>query len=150
MNVRFVGIAVLVFAAACTPAPEPVAASTDAAAATPSSPYDAPNELFEAVEPTIFGITAAPTVWDVLAPVGRRSPEGPEGRQRTDLRVRNEAGGAVADLVQSGLLDDAVESEHLRLELRLEPEGWFVTNAYVRQICRRGEDAGKWTKAPCP
>jgi hypothetical protein len=132
------------FAAAC------VAGEGDSGADAAASPFDAPHESFLAVEPTELGVIAAPTIWDALAPVGRRAPEGLEGDQRSELRVVKGGGGYFADIVQSGLLDDSIMAEHVRLELRLEPEGWFATNAWRRWQCRRGESPGRWTNVPCP
>ncbi len=140
-----VPVAAALAAAACV-APE-IMDDGDAGAA---SLFDAPNRLFMGVEPSVLGLTGAPTVWEVLAPIGRRSPEGLEADQRTDLRIRMEGDAVRADIVQSGLLDDAVAAEQVRLYLRLDSEGWWVANAYVRQKCRRGADAGAWTNEPCP
>jgi len=56
----------------------------------------------------------------------------------------------IADVIRSGLVDDSVRADHVRVEFRREPEGWFPTNAFRREQCRRGPDAGRWSAAPCP
>jgi hypothetical protein len=111
--------------------------------------FAAPNDEFEAVEPTVFRIIGAPTVWDALAPLGQSfAPEG-AGPALT-VRIRVSGNDQVADVLRTDLADDAINSQHIRIEFRREPEGWYPTNAYVRQKCRRGPDPEIWTRAPCP
>ena len=111
--------------------------------------FAAPNEEFEPVEPTIFRIVGAPTVWDALAPLGRSFE--PEGRDPTfTARIRVSGEDQIADILRTGLADDAVGTEHIRIEFRREPDGWYPTNAYERQKCRRGPSPDTWTRAPCP
>ena len=125
------------------PAPPP-AVSAD------GTPWSAPNSDFEAVEPTIFGIIGAATVWDALAPIGRSSLESTEGSPGLKVNVRAEGEGFVADVIRSGLADDAVGDEHVRIEFRREVDGWYPTNAYRRHTCRRAADPEQWSTNPCP
>lgn len=109
----------------------------------------APNEEFEAVEPTVFGIIGAPTVWDALAPLGRSfEPEGAD--PALIVRIRVSGDNQIADIVRTALADDAINAEHIRIAFRREPEGWYPTNAYVRRKCRRAPDPETWTPAQCP
>ena len=111
--------------------------------------FAAPNEEFEAVEPTVFRIIGAPTVWDALAPLGRSfEPEGADPTLIVQIRVSGS--DQIVDVLRTSLADDAISSEHIRIEFRREPEGWYTTNAYVRQKCRRGPAPEIWTLAPCP
>lgn len=115
----------------------------------PTDVFAAPNEEFEAVEPTIFHIIGAPTVWDALAPIGQSFA--PEGSDPTlTVRIRVSGNDRTADVLRTSLADDAISSEHIRIEFRHEPEGWYATNAYVRQKCRRGPNPEVWTRASCP
>lgn len=114
-----------------------------------SEVWNAPNSELEAVEPTIFQIVGAPTVWDALAPLGRAF-EGGEGAPTLTVHFRTEGDGQVADIVRTGLADDSLGSEHIRIEFRREPEGWYPTNAYRRHTCRRASDPQLWSSAPCP
>jgi len=111
--------------------------------------FAATNEEFEPVEPTVFGIIGAPTVWDALAPVGQSfEPEG--ANPALTVRIRVSGDDRTADVLRTSLADDAISSEHIRIEFRREPEGWYATNAYVRQKCRRGPNPEVWTRASCP
>lgn len=111
--------------------------------------FAAPNEEFEPVEPTVFRIIGAPTVWDALAPLGHSFE--PEGADPTlTLRIRASGGDQIVDVLRTSLADDAINSEHIRIEFRREPEGWYPTNAYARRKCRRAPDPEIWTRAPCP
>jgi hypothetical protein len=116
---------------------------------TATDVFAAPNEEFEPVEPTVFSIIGAPTVWDALAPLGQSfEPEGAD--PALTVRIRVSGDDQIADVLRTSLADDAINSEHIRIEFRREPEGWYATNAYVRQKCRRGPDPEIWTRAPCP
>ena len=107
----------------------------------------APNSDFTAIEPSEVGVSAAPTVLDALAPL--LGPEVTEGAS-VSLSVRETGNEAVADLVQSGMLDDSVSAGHVRIEFRREADGWYPTNAYRRSQCARGGGAGLWTAGLCP
>jgi hypothetical protein len=109
-----------------------------------------PADRFVAVEPAEVGVVGAPTIWEALAPIGKRTPEGEEGDQTINIAVRKDAGIYVADVVRTGLLDDSVAADHVRIQFRREPEGWLPTNAYRRHECRRGRNAGKWGTEACP
>lgn len=110
--------------------------------------FAAPNGEFEAVEPTVFGIIGAPTVWDALSPLGQSfEPEGAD--PALTVRIRVSGNDQIAEILRTDLADDAIDSEHIRIEFRREPEGWYPTNAYLRHTCRRG-DPEVWTRAPCP
>jgi hypothetical protein len=107
----------------------------------------APNSGFTAIEPSEVGVFGAPTVMEALAPL--LGPEVTEGSS-VSLSVRETGDEAVADLVRSGLADDAVAAGHVRIEFRREPDGWFPVNAYRRSQCARGGQAGQWTTGLCP
>jgi hypothetical protein len=109
-----------------------------------------PPDRFVAIEPTEVGVVGAPTIWEALAPIGKGVPEGEEGDQTINVAVRKDGEIYVADVVRTGLLDDSVAADHVRIQFRREPEGWFPTNAYRRQECRRGRYAGKWGTEACP
>jgi hypothetical protein len=109
-----------------------------------------PADRFVAVEPTEVGVVGAPTIWEALAPIGKGVPEGEEGDQTINVALRKDGEIYVADVVRTGLLDDSVAADHLRIQFRREPEGWFPTNAYRRHECRRGRNAGKWATEACP
>jgi hypothetical protein len=101
----------------------------------------------EPIEPTVAGVTAAPTVWQALEPMARLagSEQGP-----VTVRLRADGANIIADVLREALPDDAVAAEHIRLEFREEPDGWFPTNAWRRVQCRRGDDPGRWTRTACP
>lgn len=149
------------------PAPEPevaeAAATTPAPTLPPVAPdlLSAPNSAFIAIEPTELGVIGAPTVWEALGPLissdAHADPLGQDGtetgaaeRESVHFSMRETGDDAVADIVRSGLLDDSVSAGHVRVEFRREPDGWYPTNAYRRQQCRRGAGAGQWTTELCP
>ena len=123
--------------------------SACATASPPSSDYDATDDQFLAVEPTTLGLIASPTIWQVLEPIAGGTPESTEGNQSLKVYVRKSAGGYQADVIISGLMDDSLMARHVRLDLRKEPEGWFITNALVRYRCYRSETPA-WQTALCP
>ena len=139
---------------ACGPAPEPseetITVSEIPRVEAPESGAEAPDGAFRPIEPTEAGVIGAPTIWMALAPLGATVPEGEEGDQSLSVQIRREDAVYIADVVRSGLLDDSVRADHVRVEFRREPEGWFPTNAFRREQCRRGADAGQWSAAPCP
>jgi hypothetical protein len=148
---------VVLMPGACTPAresPDEAVAAAQAgggdASLDPESGALAPASAFRAIEPTEVGITGAPTIWAALAGLGVTVPEGSEGNQGLSVLVRREGDMYVADVVRTGLLDDSVGSDHVRIEFRREPEGWFPTNAFRRERCRRGAGADQWSAQPCP
>jgi len=49
-----------------------------------------------------------------------------------------------------GIADDSVRGLQMRLGLRASQGGWETIEAGVRRKCRRGNDAGSWTKSVCP
>lgn len=49
-----------------------------------------------------------------------------------------------------GIADDAVQGLQMRLGLRASQGGWETIEAGVRRKCRRGDQAGTWTKNVCP
>jgi hypothetical protein len=107
----------------------------------------APNSAFTAIEPSEVGVFGAPTVMEALEPLF--GPEGAEGAS-AHLSVRETGDNTVADIVRTGLADDAVTAGHVRIEFRREPDGWYPTNAYRRAQCARGPQAGQWTTELCP
>jgi hypothetical protein len=107
----------------------------------------APNGAFTPVEPSVVGVFGAPSVMEALAPL--LGPEVAEGAS-VSLSVRESGEDVIADIVRSGLADDAVSAGHVRLEFRREVDGWYPTNAYRRSQCARGALAGQWTTEPCP
>lgn len=150
--------ALLIGVAACSPpaAPsgevataEPTQAPATSGASVQADSTAVPNTAFKAREPSEIGVQAAPTIWQAIAPLARDTPEGMEGKQELRVIIKRGANGYVADVVDDGLLDDSVATEHHRIEFRREPEGWFATNAYSRWICRRGDNAGQWTTEAC-
>jgi hypothetical protein len=153
-----------IFAAACAPADQP---ASDAAVESASAPapgaetadngsssqsvldiFAASNDAMEPIESTVVGVTAAPTVWQALEPAAGALEEA-EGGPVT-VRLQPDGANIFADILREALPDDAVAAEHIRLEFRREPEGWFATNAWRRVQCRRGDGAGDWTRAVCP
>jgi hypothetical protein len=151
--------ALLMGVAACSPPAAPsgevaTAEPTQAPAPATAAPAQAdasavPAASFKAREPSEIGVQAAPTIWQAIAPLAQNTPEGVEGKQELRVTIKRGANGYVADVVDDGLLDDSVATEHHRIEFRREPEGWFPTNAYSRWICRRGDNAGQWTTEAC-
>jgi hypothetical protein len=109
---------------------------------------EAPNTDFVAIEPTEMGVIGSPDIREALGPLVSAETLG-EG-EVVQLSVRETGETAVADIVRTGLADDAVSGGHVRIEFHREEDGWFPTNAYRRQQCRRGASAGAWTTAPCP
>lgn len=107
----------------------------------------APNALFTAIEPSEVGVLAAPTVMESLDPL--LGPEVTEG-STVYLTVREEGDNVIADIVRSGMADDAVSAGHVRIEFRREADGWYPTNAYRRLQCARGAGPGEWTTGLCP
>jgi hypothetical protein len=107
----------------------------------------APNSAFTAIEPSEVGVFGAPTVMEALEPLF--GPEGAEG-DSAHLSVREAGDSTIADIVRTGLADDAVTAGHVRIEFRREPDGWYPTNAYRRAQCARGPQAGQWTTELCP
>lgn len=112
--------------------------------------WEAPAGEFEAVEPTVFGVVGSPAVWDALAPLGRRGLAADGTPETLDAHIRVEGGGLIADVLHENLADDAISAEHVRIEFRREPEGWFPTNAYRRHKCRRTTEPAAWSTALCP
>lgn len=148
-RVLFVGFAAALTACQRIPEDQPRREPVPAAAAAEEY-WNAPSSAFEAVEPTVFGISGSLRVWDALAPLGRQGPEPGEGNQTLDAHLRVEGEGVVADVLRTDLADDAVSAEHVRIEFRREVDGWYPTNAYLRHKCRRAATPGEWTTAPCP
>lgn len=107
----------------------------------------APNDAFTAIEPSEVGVFGAPAVMEALEPL--LGPEVMEGAD-VSLSVRENGDLAIADVVRTGLQDDAVSGGHVRVEFRREADGWFPVNAYRRTQCARGGEAGQWTAGLCP
>jgi hypothetical protein len=107
----------------------------------------APTSAFVAVEPSEVGISAAETIAQAIEPLA--SPETAEGAD-LHVSVKEEGDNATADIVRSGLADDAIGSAHVRIEFIRSPEGWYPTNAYRRWQCRRAPDPAAWSATPCP
>lgn len=102
----------------------------------------APNDAFTAVEPSEFQVFGAPTVAEAVQPV--------LAGVDVALSIREASDSAIVDVVLGNMEDDALAAQHSRFEFRREPDGWYPTNAYRRQQCRRGELAGQWSASPCP
>ncbi len=49
-----------------------------------------------------------------------------------------------------GIRDDSVGGVQMRFGLRASRGSWEAVEAGMRRKCRRGENAGKWTKDVCP
>jgi hypothetical protein len=107
----------------------------------------APNEAFTAIEPSEVGVFGAPDVMQALDAL--LGPEMTEGG-RLQVSVRESGDEAIADVVRTGMHDDAVAAGHVRIEFRREPDGWRPINAYRRTQCARGGEAGQWTTGLCP
>lgn len=107
----------------------------------------ATNDAFTAIEPSEVGVFGAPAVMEALEPL--LGPEVMEGAD-VSLSVRENGDQAIADVVRTGLQDDAVSGGHVRVEFRREADGWFPVNAYRRTQCARGGEAGQWTAGLCP
>ena len=106
----------------------------------------------------IFGLTGQESLDEAGAMIrSRLSPsEPPEGNYAETLKIYSGEiigldRGAVV-LTQSGLPDDAVETEQHVIEFAIDAEtGAAVATAYgTRQTCRRGSNPGGFTKSPCP
>lgn len=108
---------------------------------------EAPNSAFVAIEPTEIGVIGAPDIREALGPLVSAEALG-EG-EAVQLSVRETGDNAIADIVRTGLADDSVSGGHVRIEFHREEDGWFPTNAYRRNQCRRGANAGAWTTEPC-
>lgn len=106
-----------------------------------------PSTAFVAIEPTEIGVMGSSDIREALAPLISAEALG-EG-EAVQLSVRETNDAAIADVVRTGLADDSVAAGHVRIEFRREEEGWFPTNAYRRQQCRRGAQAGEWTTELC-
>ena len=153
MRVLLCVLAAAMLSACSPPADAPATAPVTTPATTESAtppPWDAPTDAFEAVEPTIFGIIGAATVWDALRPIGREGPDSAEGSQTVTIFIRNDSVHTVADVLQTGLADDAISDQHLRFEFRRDVDGMYPVNAYRRHKCRRAEDPQQWSTSPCP
>jgi hypothetical protein len=110
---------------------------------------DAPNNAFTAIEPSELGVFGAPTVMEALGDLVATDVH--EEGAAVHVTVREMGDTAVADVVRTGIPDDAVAAGHVRLEFRREPaEGWYPVNAYRRVMCRRGALANQWTTELCP
>jgi hypothetical protein len=55
-----------------------------------------------------------------------------------------------AAVVTTNLSDDAIHSEETVIAVKEGMSGWTVTEVWKRWVCRRGENAGKWTNKNCP
>jgi hypothetical protein len=155
--------AALLFASCSPPASEaPPAPETPEAApravepypaATPGTPevdgalLSAPDSAFTAIEPSEVGVQGGPNVREALASL--LSTDATEGGE-LHLSTRVAPDSTIADIVRTGLADDSVAAAHVRIEFRRETEGWYPTNAYRRQLCRRGPNANQWSASPCP
>lgn len=165
MRVRalIVGILAATCLAACQPAQPPAdetggvlagdgdgGAEDEARAELP--PVDAalmaaPNTDFVAIEPTEMGVIGSPDIREALGPL--ISAETLSEGEAVQLSVRESGETATADIVRTGLADDSVAGGHVRIEFHREEDGWYPTNAFRRQQCRRGASAGAWTTEPC-
>jgi hypothetical protein len=108
----------------------------------------APDTEFVAIEPSEVGVAGAPQIRDAIGPL--ISSESGEDSGTLQLTIREGETNAIVDIVRSDLPDDAVVAGQVRIEFRKEAEGWFPTNAYRRNKCRRGAYAMQWTTQLCP
>lgn len=108
----------------------------------------APASEFVAIEPSEVGVAGAPQIRDAIGPL--ISSESGEDSGALQLTIRENGANAIVDIVRSDLPDDSVVAGQVRIEFRKEAEGWFPTNAYRRNKCRRGAYAMQWTSQLCP
>jgi len=76
---------------------------------------------------------------DVLLPYLGDFPEGLEGNQNADIRIRKSEDGYSVDILMSGYLDDSVRGEHFRGFVIPAAEGWELLSLGVKTMCWRGE-----------
>lgn len=105
-----------------------------------------PNSDFAPIEPSEVGIIAAPDIAQAIEPL--TSAEFGEGAVQVSIKTEGE--NATADIVRADIPDDSISAAHVRIEFIQSPEGWFPANAFRRTQCRRGANAGAWSKDPCP
>lgn len=85
------------------------------------------------------GLATGPQVMDVLLPYLNDFPEGLEGNQQLDIRLRKAEGGYRVDIEMSGYLDDAIAGEHYRGFIIPGGDGWELREMSVKPDCWRGE-----------
>ena len=102
---------------------------------------------YQPVSPAELQITAAPTIWQAMAPLGA-VPESMEGRQALEFSIRQEGDAMIAVMTRLGLMDDAVSADEVRVEFQQDVDGWRPVEAYARRQCRRGPASG-WTTEQC-
>ena len=73
-----------------------------------------------------------------------------EGRQGIETSLYREGDLAVAELVMTGLFDDAVGAKRYRGLSEPVAGGWFHGEVGVQVKCRRGPTRNEWTLGPCP
>ena len=105
-------------------------------------------------------------MFDLLDPVLNSHPESMEGKGEAWVKVRKvkwrrefrmpdspnwrEPFYAVS-FTQDGYLDDSVSAARYFAEVRIDEKGqWMLDGFWRQQMCARGENAGQWTKQPCP
>jgi hypothetical protein len=140
------------------PPPPPLPPSIDDAQTQESGPAEpgpvdaallaTPNSEFVAIEPSEVGVAAAPDIREAISAI--TANEGGEDQGTLSLTIREAPDAAVVDIVRDNLPDDSVAAGQVRIEFQKQAEGWFPTNAYRRNMCRRGAYAMQWTKDPCP
>lgn len=140
------------------PPPPPMPPSIDEGQADTTTPAEpgpvdpqllaAANSEFAAIEPSEVGVAAAPDIHQAISAI--TSPESGDDAGTLSLTIREGDTAAVVDVVRADLPDDSVAAGQVRIEFRKEAEGWFPTNAYRRNMCRRGAYAMQWTSETCP
>lgn len=145
--------ALCLFAAACGPAPglRPSGGGWGEAPAVSDSDY-------ALRDPAIFGLSGQESLDEAGALIqSRLAPaDPPEGNYAETVKVYSGEiigldRGAVV-LTQSGLPDDAVETEQHVIEFALDAEtgAAAATGFGTRQKCRRGGNPDVFTNKPCP
>jgi len=95
---------------------------------------------------------SAPSLIELFLPILRSHPESPEGKPATSVKIakRKQGGGFVAEIVQTGYLDDSVAGERFVGFVTSRDGQWMLESLWQQQLCWRGETAGKWTAQRCP
>jgi hypothetical protein len=124
-------------------APAAVLAAMLAAAPFASAAENANSlEGFEEIR-VAPGVSTSSNFIDVLLPYFIGFPEGMEGRQSLEMKIRKGDGAYVVDIVKSGYLDDSVKGEHYRGFVIPTTEGWELLDLGVKTMCYRGMTDGR-------
>ena len=86
---------------------------------------------------------------DMLVPYWSLEPTF-EGRQGIETSLYREGDAAVAELVMTGLFDDAIGAVRYRGISEPVAGGWLHGEVGRQVKCRRGPTRGEWTMGPCP